>query len=42
MRTEIPMPIWADDVVDSDNTEADKINAPNTKPDTTLRIEFFI
>jgi hypothetical protein len=37
IRTEIPIPIAADDAVESDN-----IKTPNTNPNTKLRTERFI
>src|SRR5208282_3877533 len=42
MRTEMPIPICADDGVDSDNTETDNIKIPSTNPETDLRTERFI
>jgi len=42
MRTEMPIPICADDGVDSDNTETDNIKTPSTNPETDLRTERFI
>jgi hypothetical protein len=44
IRTEIPIPIpiCADDCVESDNTEAANIKTPNTNPSTCLRTERFI
>jgi hypothetical protein len=34
IRTEIPIPICADDAVESDNTETDNIKIPNTSQRT--------
>jgi hypothetical protein len=42
IRTEIPIPICADDVVESDNTESDNIKTPRTNPNAKLRTERFI
>jgi hypothetical protein len=42
MRTEIPIPICADEAVESDSTETDNIKTANTNPETTLRTERFI
>ncbi len=42
MRTEIPIPICADDVVESDNTETVNSKTPKSNPDPNLRTELFI
>jgi hypothetical protein len=42
MRTEMPIPICADDEVDSDNTETDNIKIPSTNAEIDLRTERFI
>jgi len=44
IRTEIPIPIpiCADEVVESDKTETDSVKMPNTNPDINLRTESFI
>src|ERR1039457_7584455 len=42
IRTEIPIPISADDAVESDSTETVNIKTPNTNADTDLRTERFI
>ena len=42
MRTEIPIPICADDVVESDNTETVNSKTPRSNPDPNLQTERFI